>query len=364
MRVERVRAASFRCYDRLDVEFAPALTAVVGRNGAGKTSLVEAVHFGCMGYSPRTTQEARCVRAGAELLRVEVDGTAVGVPLRTAVGFRPGEPKRITVDGAPVRSVDRLGERWACLVFTPDHLALVKRAPAVRRAYLDRALGRLVPGYARTAADYGRALAQRGALLRRIRAGGVAPAALDPWDAQLASTGTELVRCRRTVVTRLAPRFRDRVGLLGGAREDAVLDYVTASPDTPEALLEALRSRRARDVERAVTGIGPHLDDVSLSERAREVRDFGSQGEQRTAVLALLLAEADLLAEARGAPPILLLDDVLSELDEERRTRLLDAVRAHGQTVLTTADPRDLPVAPDRLLTVEDGRVDVAGAGR
>jgi DNA replication and repair protein RecF len=115
-------------------------------------------------------------------------------------------------------------------------------------------------------------------------------------------------------------------------------------------------------VERAVTGVGPHLDDVSLSERAREVRDYGSQGEQRTAVLALLLAEADLLGEARGARPILLLDDVLSELDEGRRGRLLEAVRAHGQAVLTTADPRDLPVAPDRLLTVEDGTVRVTRA--
>ena len=363
MRVERVRAVSFRCYDRLEADFDPALTAVVGRNGAGKTSLVEAVHFGCAGYSPRTTQEARCVRAGAELLRVEIDGVAVGEPLRTAVGFRPGEPKRITVDGAPARSVEALARRWACLVFTPDHLALVKRAPAVRRAYLDRALGRLLPGYGRTATDYGRALAHRGALLRRVRAGVVTAAALDPWDEQLAVTGAELVRARQALVERLAPRFRDRVGRLGGAREDAVLRYATGSPDSAAALREALRERRARDVERAVTGVGPHLDDVSLSERAREVRDFGSQGEQRTAVLALLLAEADLLGEARGAPPILLLDDVLSELDEERRTLLLEAVRAHGQTVLTTADPRDLPVAPDRLLTVSDGVVRAAPAG-
>jgi DNA replication and repair protein RecF len=189
MYVERVRAVSFRCYDRLDAGLHPGLTAVVGRNGSGKTSLVEALHFGCVGYSPRTSHEARCVRAGADFLRVEIEGVAVGEALRTAVGFRPGEPKRVSADGASLASVEGLARRWACLVFTPDHLALVKRAPAVRRAYLDRALGRLLPTYARTAADYGRVLAHRGALLRRVRAGTVAAGALDPWDEQLAVAG-------------------------------------------------------------------------------------------------------------------------------------------------------------------------------
>jgi DNA replication and repair protein RecF len=361
LRVRAVHAVSFRLYARLDAGLADGLTAVVGANGAGKTSLLEAVHFGCTGYSSRTSAEAQCVREGDELLRVEVEGVSAGRPCRTAVGFRPGEPKRVVVDGAPARSVEALAERWACLVFTPDRLALVKRSAAVRRAYLDRAVARIDPPAARASGGYARALAQRNALLRRVRAGAAPPAALDPWDEQAASLGAEITAARRRLCERLAPLFRERVGRLGGRNDEAWLRYLPRGDEDPAAALAALRAGRRRDVERAVTGSGPHLDDVLLAESARAVRAYGSQGEQRTAVLALLLAEATVLRETRGEPPVLLLDDVLSELDERRRRLLLDAVREHGQTVVTTADPRDLPEPPDRVLEVAAGALSPAG---
>ena len=142
MRVEHVRATDFRCYDRLDCALGGEVLAIVGRNGAGKTSLLEAVHFGALAWSPRTSDDARVVRIGAEVTRVELRGSLRGAPTTWAVGFQPGSPKRATVDDAPCTTIDALAEHAAVLVFTPERLAVMKGAPALRRRYLDRAVDR------------------------------------------------------------------------------------------------------------------------------------------------------------------------------------------------------------------------------
>ncbi len=356
MRVDRLRAVSFRCYESLDAALAPGTTLVVGPNGAGKTSLLEALHVALQGSSPRTSSDTRCIRAGAAFLRVAAAGEQAGRPASTSVASAPGEPRRITIDGAPARSAESLLERWACVVFLPERLDVVKRAPALRRAYVDRAVARLWPAFARTAAVYASALEQRTALLRRIRAGHAAPPALDPWDEQLAQAGAVVNAARRRFCERSEPLFRERLGQLGGRGGDAALSYRSDWPDSPQGLLAALAERRPRDLERLTTSAGPHLDDVELREQGRELRAFGSQGEQRTAVLALLLAEAALLAETRGAPPVLLLDDVLSELDAARRARLLELLPAHGQAIVTATEA-DGADGADRVLQVLDGRL-------
>ncbi len=200
----------------------------------------------------------------------------------------------------------------------------------------------------------GRALAQRNALLRRIRAGVADAAGLDVWDEQLADQGAALIAARARLCTRLAAPFAAHLEALGG-RAGAILEYRprVAADDLAAALAE----RRERDITRAATSAGPHLDDVVLHEQARELRSFGSQGEQRTAVLALLLAEATLVTELRGEPPVLLLDDVLSELDVERRARLQQAVRGIGQAIVTTTEAAHLPEPADRVLVVGRGAI-------
>jgi DNA replication and repair protein RecF len=359
VRVDRLRAVSFRCYESLDAELGAGTTLVAGPNGAGKTSLLEALHVALQGSSPRTSSDARCIRAGAEFLRVEAAGEQGGRPARTSVAIARGEPRRITVDGAPVRSAEALLERWACIVFLPERLDVVKRAPALRRAYVDRAVARLWPAFAHTAAVYASALEQRTALLRRIRAGHARAEALDPWDEQLAQAGAVVIAARRRFCTRSEPLFRERLGQLGGRPEEAGLAYRSEWPDSADGLRAALAERRPRDLERLTTSAGPHLDDVELREQGRELRAFGSQGEQRTAVLALLLAEAALLAETRGEPPVLLLDDVLSELDPGRRERLLALLPAHGQAIVTATEA-DGAGGVDRVLQVRDGRLTAA----
>ncbi len=316
------------------------LVGVVGPNGAGKTSLIELIHFGCAGYSPRTATESQVVRFGSDVTRVEVDAVLRGGPVTTEVGFRPGEPKRVTVGGAPERSVAALLARFPVLVFTPDRLRLVQGPPALRRAWLDRALIRLWPALADVPAAYGRALVQRNHLLRRIRAGAASPDGLDAWDGVLAAAGAELLAARERLCSRLLPRLGERLAELGGDPGQAPLRLAanSAGPDLPAAL----GTGRRRDIDRGSTSIGPHLDDVEMREAGRDVRRFGSQGEQRRMLLGLILAEADLLAEERDELPLLLLDDVTGEFDAERRRLLLDAVARFDQAILTSTDEADL----------------------
>jgi DNA replication and repair protein RecF len=325
---------------------------VIGANGVGKTNLLEALHVGSQGFSPRTRADAQLVRLGAPAARVRLSGTESGSLVETQVSLARGEPKRARLNGAPLGAIDELRTRLSALVFIPDRLAVVKGGPAVRRIYVDRALGRLFPARAELPSQYARTLAQRNEALRRARTGASTLEAVGPWTERTASLGNALDSARAELVALLAPRFAERASAL--RLQSAVLAYDAGPPVTREAL----EARLARDAERGTTGLGPHLRDVSISAEGRDLRSFGSQGEQRTAVLALALAEADVTLERRGSPPLLLLDDVLSELDESRRRALLAGLPEDGQTVVTATSRAALPARgpePATLVLVEPG---------
>jgi DNA replication and repair protein RecF len=324
----------------------------VGPNGAGKTNLLEALHVGTQGFSPRTRVDAQLVRFGQSAARLELRGERGGVPLELQVTLRLGEGKRASVNGSALSAAEQLRSQVTTLVFTPDRLAVVKGPPAARRAYFDRVVGRLTPARAALSADYGAALAQRNASLRRVSGGFSSPDALAPWTERVAELGARLVEARTQVLGELAPRFAERAAELG--LPDGRLEYAGEPPT-----VEALEGRLGRNLERGVTGLGPHLDDVTIASAARELRAFGSQGEQRLAVLSLLLAEHELLA-ARGQTPLFLLDDVLSELDERRRRLLAERIRHGGQTFVTATSADSLPAAPDQLIEVTPGAARVA----
>jgi DNA replication and repair protein RecF len=322
---------------------------VVGPNGAGKTNLLESLHVGTQGFSPRTRSDAGLIRFGAEGARVALKGDRAGSPLDLNLVLHARQAKRATLNGARLESAEQLRAEVATLVFTPDRLAVVKGGPAVRRAYFDRALGRATPAQAALPAEYAASLAQRNASLRRIAAGFSSREALEPWTRRVAQLGAALYEARLSVIELLQPGFAEAAAALG--LPSAVLRY-----DGEPLTAESLEARVERDVDRGSTGAGPHLDDVALLAGERDLRSFGSQGEQRLAVLALLLAEAELVRERRGFPPLLLLDDVLSELDPERRRVLAERLRGFGQTVITTTSRAALPVEPDQLLEVEATR--------
>jgi DNA replication and repair protein RecF len=320
----------------------------VGPNGVGKTNLLEALHVGTQGFSPRTRADAQLIRFGERQAHIAVKGLRGSVPLGVEVTLEAGAGKKAKLNGAPLRAAEQLRAEVATLVFTPDRLGVVKGAPAARRAYFDRTFGRLAPARAQLPADYGGAVAQRNAALRRVSAGFSTREALEPWTLQVAELGSSLVAARKETLGLLAPVFAERAGELGLA--DAELRY-----DGEPPTLAALEARLGRDLDRGVTGVGPHLDDIVIASGTRDLRSFGSQGEQRLAVLALLLAEAELLAERRGSPPLLLLDDVLSELDPERRRILAARVAAAGQALITATDAAMLPAEPDQLVEVTPG---------
>lgn len=359
MRVTAVRGLDFRCYERVAVELPPGLVGVIGPNGAGKTSLIEMIHFALVAYSPRTSNERRLVRLGQPLLRAEADVVVGGSELSTRVGYRPGEPKHVLVDGAPIESAERLLSRFPVLVFTPDRMRLVQGAPALRRSYFDRVLVRLWPAAGAAAAEYGRALVQRNHLLRRIRSRAASVNALDPWDEQAARWGAELIAARLRLVDVMRPALVVRSAELGGEPGEQPLRYIAGVDGGHDSLLTALRDRRGRDIERATTGVGPHLDDWAIEDAGRDLRSFGSQGEQRRALLGLILAEADVLTEQRGERPLLLLDDVTGEFDAVRRELLLRALTRFDQAVVTTTDSADLGDASASLIAVDAGTVSV-----
>jgi len=318
---------------------------VTGPNGAGKTNLLESLHVGTQGFSPRTRADAQLVRFGRDAARIALRGQRRGVPVEVELTLELGTGKRASLNGARLRAAEQLRSEVATLVFTPDRLVVVKGGPAARRAYFDRVLGRVSPSRAGLSAEYGAAVGQRNASLRRVAQGLSSRDALAPWNEQVSLLGGQLVEGRREAVSLLRQPFAERAAELG--LTGATLAYEAEAPTVDE-----LDARTARDLERGTTSLGPHLDDVGVLAGERDLRAFGSQGEQRLAVLALLLAEAELLEERRGARPLLLLDDVLSELDPDRRRVLADRLRASGQALLTSASRNALPGEPAQTVVV------------
>jgi DNA replication and repair protein RecF len=321
-----------------------------GPNGAGKTNLLEALHVGTQGFSPRARADAQMVRFGAAAGKVALRGMNGETGFESDVVLATGAARSARLNGERLGSAERLRNELRTLVFTPDRLAVVKGAPATRRAYLDRSLGRLSPARATLPVEYAAAVGQRNACLRRLRAGSSSSDALRPWTERVVALGSDLVLARAEAAASLSAPFTELAGLLG--LEAATLAYDGAQPTLAE-----LEARFDRDLDRGLTGAGPHLHDVRIESSGRELRSFGSQGEQRIAVLALVLAEAEILLSRSGSAPLVLLDDVLSELDGDRRRALGAIMSRGGQTIVTATAAAALPVEPAQALVVSPGMV-------
>ena len=364
MRVTRLTLRDFRSYPVAAVELGPGLTVVHGPNGAGKTNLLEALYLACTGRSCRTATDREVIRFGTQVARVELEGDAEDGPHTIAVGLEAGERKRVQVDGHAVERLADEATRPLAAVFLPDRLELVKGAPGLRRAHLDQVVAALWPARADTRRAYGRALAQRNALLARVRAGRSVRDALRPWDAELARHGIAVMGDRRSAADALAEPYVRHATELGLDGDPSLAYRARSAATSAEALAREMHERLDGDLERGFSGHGPHRDELVLSRAGRPLRVYGSQGQQRLALLALLLAEREVIGATRGAPPLMLLDDVMSELDADRRRRLVALLEeCDGQSVITTTDLGHVP-APGaaRIAVREGGALAEAGA--
>ena len=356
VRVVSVELRDFRTYSRAEARLGDGLTVVHGPNGSGKSNLLEAIYFGCTARSPRTRNDRELVRFGAPATRVAVRLAEAAQAHELTVGFGTsgsGSPpvKRMTADGAPVERMLDVESRPLVSVFLPDRLELIKGPPVSRRGHLDQFVAAIWPLRAATRREYGRVLAQRNALLARIRSGRASRETLHAWDRELASRALALSADRAEATALLTEPFARRAADLGCGGE-VKLEYRPRSRagDEQEFCAE-LQERLQSDLDRGFTGHGPHRDELAVTRDGRELRVYGSQGEQRLALLALLLAERAVLARERGSTPLMLLDDVMSELDAERRELLAADLAAGGQSVIATTDLSHVPGASAPTVT-------------
>ena len=354
MQITELTLRSYRSYETLHLAFDPGVQIFLGANAQGKTNIIEALYYAAFGRSHRTSSDAELIRVGADGAYIGLSFRRHDVPGELSFTFARGARRRITYAGESLRQRDLVG-LLPMVLFSPEDLFLVKGAPALRRRYLDAELSQASPAYYGELLRYTRILKQRNAVLKDIRERLAAPDDLPPWDAQLARSAAYIVTRRIAAVAQLGA-LSARVQAVLAAGEELALAYEIAGAgaedfaedDMTEALHvwynKMLCEGRARDIARAATGVGPHLDDLVLRVGGMSLRSYGSQGQQRTGALALKLAELFYLQENIGEAPILLLDDVMSELDADRRRALLDFIRhEHIQTFITATDAAYFP---------------------
>ncbi len=376
MHVAHLSLHDFRSYDAADVTLGPGVTALIGRNGQGKTNVVEAVDYLSRMSSHRVSSDAPLVRFGADHAVVRARVVRDDREALLEIEINPGRSNRARINRSPLPRAREMLGMVRTVLFSPDDLALVKGDPGDRRRFLDDLLVQRAPRYAGVRADYDRVLKQRNSLLKTGRAGGASRregvlATLDVWDSHLAHAGAELLAARIVLAEDLRP-------LVGAAyetvardagRTDATLAYKPSfelpelDPRNPDrsllagALLAEVERRRNDELERGISLVGPHRDELTLMLGPLPVKGYASHGESWSYALALRLASYELL-RAGGDDPILILDDVFAELDSERRERLAELVAGAEQVLVTAAVPEDVPVAlTGRRLDVVDGVV-------
>ena len=348
MIVECLKLRDFRNYGELELRPHPGINLLFGQNGSGKTNLLEAVHYCALGRSHRTSQDREVVRKGC-------DASAVGVTVarntgrhEIAVKLMPNGIKRkqVFVDRKRATRLSDMMGRLQCVIFSPEDLMLVKDGPALRRRFLDMMLSQMSTAYFLALQQYQKALDQRNALLRDARkTGRMNIALMDAFEQGMAEHSEMIVRQRKRIIDQLARVAGDKYGAISGReRELFALNYRACLPDSTDFVTKAreiLAKTRQEDMLRGTTSFGVHREDMDLLLMGRDMKLFASQGQIRTAVLSMKLAQMEIFQQESGEEPVLLLDDVMSELDMTRRKRLLQEI-SHVQTFVTCTDESDL----------------------
>jgi len=372
--VAHLELRDYRNYHSASLPLEPGVTVVIGPNGQGKTNLVEAIGVLAAGSSHRVSGDQALVRAGQEQAIVRARLTHGERVVTIEAELNRSGSNRLQVNGQAVRS--REARRYLdSVLFAPEDLVIVRGEPSGRRRFLDELLAMRQPRMTGVLGDYERVLRQRNTLLKSARASRVGEAALstlDVWDERLAALGADIVAARSALVEELDPHVTQAYQAIAGAAHEVRLSMETTAGATSEEFLQALRARRSDELDRAMTLVGPHRDDLQIELNSMPARTTASHGESWSTALALKLASAQLLRETGPAgDPVLVLDDVFAELDAGRRARLVDAVRGYEQVLVTAAVEEDLPagligttvrICAGAILGAEDDEAAAGGA--
>ncbi len=365
MQLKRIYVDNFRNLCREEIQLNPGINIVLGKNAQGKTNFLEAVYILAAANSPRTNIEQEMVAWKNDYYFVKGEVESQDDSFSISVGYTQGK-KRIRVNESPLERVKDLLGRFIVIFFGPEDLQLIKGSPQLRRQFLDREISLIYPLYYENLQRYRTVLGQRNNLLKEIGEKGTGESQLEPWDEQLADSGGELVSRRIRFLKELREKINSKYTEISGENLEFKVEYEaslaldknSSSQDWKRAFIDALKRRRKEELIRGVTIIGPHRDDISFQLGDRELKNYGSQGQQRTAVLALKIGELEFMAQVRGEQPVLLLDDVFSELDGTRQKALLDLIGGNIQSIITTTDNNFQEInKPCHYFTVDKGKI-------
>ncbi len=354
MIIESLMLHDFRNYGELKLAPHPGINILFGQNGSGKTNLLEAVHYCALGRSHRTSLDREVVRKGAAMGACGVQVRKAGAKMDVAVKLTPGEnrKKQVFLERKRAERLSDMMGRLQCVIFSPEDLMLIKEGPALRRRFMDMMLSQLSTGYFLALQQYNKALEQRNAILKDIKRGTHCDAAmLDAFEDAMARPCETIITLRCRVLTQVAECAAEKYRAISGREQEVFgLRYACCLQSTENIITQVkdtLRKNRQEDVFRATTTFGIHREDMALTLSGREMKLFASQGQIRTAALSLKLAQLEVFRQQTGEAPVLLLDDVMSELDMTRRTRLLEEISG-VQTFITCTDESDLEGCRER----------------
>lgn len=354
MIINSLKVRDFRNYDELELKPHPGVNILFGQNGSGKTNLLEAIHYSALGRSHRTSQDREVVRKGAAAAAIGVQLTKQDVRMDVQVKLTPGEvrKKAIFIDRKRANRLSDLMGHVQCVIFSPEDLMLVKEGPSIRRRYLDMMLSQMSTAYFTALQLYQKALDQRNALLRDVKKGArLDQAMIEAFEDAMAAQNAVIVPLRRKMIERVAEAAAAKYRSISGREHEVfTMEYdccVPTGADIASYSLEAMKKARQDDVFRGGTSFGVHREDISLKLNGRDMKVFASQGQIRTAALSMKLCQLDVFRAETGETPILLLDDVMSELDMTRRTHLLEEISG-VQTFITCTDESDLEGCRER----------------
>ena len=354
MKIKNLYLTNFRNYEKEKIEFGPGINIIYGKNAQGKTNIIEAIYYFQSGKSYRCIRENEAIRFGEDYAKIEADFEKNN-SLDSSLIFI-SDKKSIKVKGILIEKLSELIGEYNIVIFTPDFLSLIKEGPGERRRFLDTFISQIKPSYFKNLINYYKVLKQRNNLLKSPK--GDILKTIDIWEEKLSLLGVEICKMREGAIEKI----NETINIIGKEKKVTEKISLRYSPSIKgdyrdkESFKKELENSREKDIEKGMTQIGPHRDDFEIFMNDINIKKFGSQGQMRSCVLKLKLSECEIIKEKTGEEPILLLDDILSELDEERRKFFLENIK-NRQVIITCTDKEDFFEKEFNVFKVESGKI-------